>query len=165
MAYADLNTLLARAGRVAPAWTEETDPDLSDLEVFLANAASEIDAELQARQISLPLAAEPAAALAGLNADGALIVALEATFPDARGGLVSGMALLEGARARWDSGLAALRDGTHTVVRWLETTTAAGQGASSFWDSEAQAYGVYSYPSEWEQNPPLAPAVFRNERG
>lgn len=163
MAYADLNALLARAGRLAGAWTDETDPDLSDLEVFLGNVAAEIDAELLSRSITVPINDQAAAALAGMNADGALVLAIEGTFVGTRSEEVTN--ILTGARTRYQAALDAMRNGTHTVVRWLESTTAASLGASSFWDTEMDDYGVVEVPPEWINNPAIAPAVFRNEKG
>ena len=170
MAYADLASLLARAGRIAPAWDNDTDPDLADLERLLDDVAAEIDAELAARGIGVPATGAAAQALLGMNADGALVLALEATFPEAKGGVVSGMAILEGARGRYQYAVDSIRNGTHSVIRLLESGSAATAGASSFWETESETYGMVGSEAvtEWSSvtgNPRVAPGVYRDQRG
>jgi len=167
MSYADLPTLLARAGRLAKAWTETSDPDVADLLVMIRDVAAELDAELAAAGVTLPVADRYKAALAGTNADGALILAIEGTFPDG-GPEVDG--ILNGARSRYQAAIDAIRAGVHPVVRPAVDDGTAALTASSFWDSEAFCYG---YPgsrawNEWagySGNPALAPAVFRDDQG
>lgn len=160
MAYADLPTLLARAGRLAPAWTTTSDPDTADLLRMLEDIAAEIDAQLAAAGVTLPVSQATAAALAGVNADGVLVVAIPATFPQMGD---TEMAILTEARARWERFLAAVTDGTYPAVRIIVTDAQPELVASSFWEKDV-GY-PYDTTLEWWQRPDLAPAVFRGERG
>lgn len=159
MTYADLPTLLARAGRLAPAWTNESDPDQADLLQMLEDTAAEIDTELLAAGVPLPVNATTAKALAGVNADAALTIAIPATFPllgEAEN------AILREARARWDSFLTSVRDGSYPAVKIVvDVDEEAAVVAHSFWDTDVG----YPYDSvaEWNLRRDLRPGVFRGE--
>lgn len=134
MPYAALSDVQARAGGVRDAWTSASKPSTEEIEGFLVDTAGMIDAAVAARGLSVPVVdAGAAAALRGLNADGALVLALEATPGSAP------TSMLEGARERWRLGLASLLDGTHPAVAALESgQTAAGLSAGSLWTDEPE---------------------------
>lgn len=160
MAYADRNSVLARAGRLKGAWTDATSPDLPDLDRFLDEVAGEIDLALSGHGIVLPLDTVASAGMAGMNADGALVLLLEATFP-ADSGPASAKEILDGARARWLAGMASLITGKNPVV--IYSTTKEQLGASNFWDREP-AYPTYT--DRWQESwyPGSQIAVHRGQR-
>lgn len=133
MAYATVADVQARAGRLAAAWTDDSSPDTADIELLLRDVAAEIDARLVGRGATLPLDETASAALVGLNADGALVLAIEGTF----GGRDVGTeveATLKGARARYQAGMKAIEDGKHAVVVYVDATSPSA-GADDFWSS------------------------------
>lgn len=161
--YADLNALLARAGRLAPAWSRDTDPDLADLERWLAECSATLDVELGAKGVGLPVDDEAVISmLGGIAADGALALALEATWPgpDAPADAAK---LLEGARGRWEAALASIRDGTSAALGFL---VVEGEGveskSTSFWIAEPQ-YPLSAVPAD-VRNPTQAPGAYRGQR-
>jgi hypothetical protein len=160
--YADLNSLRARAGRLAAAWTDETDPDAADLERFLAECSATLDLELGGHGIITPVD-DPNAmvVLGGMAADGALVMAIEATWPGDRPADVG--SLLDGARTRWEAALAGIRDGTNAVVSFL---VASGEElpvlSSCFWVEEPfYPYGASLLNDMWY--PLTRPGAYRGQ--
>lgn len=134
-AYAQLEDVKSRAGSLAVAFGENTDPALQDIETWLADVAAEIDAAVAGLGFDVPVENETAArALLGLNADGALILALEGRWPEEEGNRAAS-ALLKAVRARFDRNWLALLDGKHPAITAL---TAGGEAAipsaGSTWD-------------------------------
>lgn len=161
--YADLNLLRARAGRLAGAWTLDTDPDEADLERFLAEASAQLDLELGGQAIETPVTdSNGAKVLSGIAADGALVMALEATWPGG-GGRPDVTALRDGAQARWDAALAAIRDGTSALVTFLTTAggVTAEPAASCFWIQEP--FYPYTGLDEDLMFPLTAPGAYRGQ--
>lgn len=163
MAYAVLDDVKARAGVLAGAWTDDSHPSNTDIEAFLDQTAAEIDALLISRNLTPPAPASPAAeALLGMNADAALVLALEATYPEASGP-ASASKELDSVRARVTAASKALLDGTSAAIALLEATTSGLPTETSFWQKEP-TYGLDLMPHLEDQNPYLAPAMVRSER-
>jgi len=160
VAYANLSAVTARAGALARAWTAESAPSFSDIEGFLDDVAAEIDALVAARGLTPPLAGSAAAnALRGVNADGALVLALEATYPETSGPS-SAAKTLDDARRRYEQAVEALTTGTHPAVAVLEASADA-PSATSFWQQEP-GYGQQT-PTTDDLNPYTAPAFARGQ--
>ena len=164
MAYAGILDVKARAGALARAWTADSTPSDSDIEAFLAQTAAEIDALLESRGLTPPAAGTTAAAaLAGVNADAALVLALTATYPQSSGP-ASASKEIDDARARVTAATKQLLDGTSPVVALLESTTSTAPTASNFFTNEP----TYEYPPQVgdlrDENPHLVPGVWRNQR-
>lgn len=146
MAYAEVGDVLARAGRLSTAWDDETTPSLTDLERFLGQAADTLDAALASLGIGIPLTdALAIRALLPLNADMALLTAIDATWPGGRGGDDVKEAR-DGAKDRVDRALAAFVDEKrrYPVVAYLLGLLEGGDvvhDALNFWDEESD-YGV-----------------------
>lgn len=151
MAYADLASVKARAGALAGGWTDTSRPANDDIEAFIEDVAAELDALIAARGYALP-AADSAAALAlrGVNADGALVLALEATYPESSG---PGAAVktIDDARARYENARAQIEEGVFSAFALLESGSAA-PSASSFWQSEGDSFGTQSTPDPRDAN-------------
>lgn len=163
--YGDLSVFRARAGRLADAWSDTTDPDEADLLGFLAEAAATLDMEIGARGLAVPVTdAGAVLVLAGLESDGALTMAIPATWPGGMPDEASG--LLAGARSRWDSAIAAIRDGSLSVVAYLSSQGEdAGPGATAMWveDPDYPLEGSAGY-AEDIANPLAAPTAYRGQR-
>ncbi len=165
MAYASIASVKSRAGALSRSWTDTSQPSNPDLEVFLDDVAAEIDGYLQARGLTPPVAGSAAAnALRGVNADGGLVLALEATFPEGTDKTI------ENARSRYEKTVQAIVEGTHPAVALLEATTAVAPSESNLWSKEP-GYGLPLgipvqpplYPGQpaMDLNPYLAPQVTR----
>jgi hypothetical protein len=170
-AYAELADVQARAGRLAPAWTQTSKPGTSDIEIFLAQTAALIDAALGSLGLTLPLdASSPLrGALTGLNADMALVLAIEGSWPGGAGNDETN-AILEAARSRIAQMWTTDDDGRIVIaipgIEGVIDTTSAD--ASDFW-SENPDYGlIVEIPPTvglWPfGNPFLAPEVARGMR-
>ncbi len=161
MAYADAGDVKARAGRLQAAWGSSTTPSDTDLAGFLTDTAAEIDAVLAGRGLAAPATGGAAAALLGLNADAALVLALEATFPDEEGpGSAKG--ILAAARARAAAGMQALAEGTHPATRLLEAAADA-PAASDFWSDEPTYGQDVTAAERLALNPYLQPEFERGQ--
>lgn len=166
MAYASLPHVKSRGGRLAGAWTETSTPGDADIEVFLDQIAGEIDAALAGHGIGLPLdaAGVPARALEGLNADGALVLAIEGSWPGGRGN-DEVKAIYDSAKARYNTAWTALQSGKHVaVVLAIDTEGEAGAGdGDNFWSAEPDY--LMSPPQGWPfVNPALQPSIGRNSK-
>lgn len=166
--YASPLDVKALAGFLSTAWTQSSDVSDRDLSTFLAFACGDIDVALAIAGAALPLTDPvPIAALRPLAADGALVRALDATWPKS---LPSGaLELRTNALARFAAGLRALEDGTSSVIELIQQGGGAIAGvASSLWTDEA-AYGLYGWVNGiWygsldpaDYNPNLAPTFAR----
>lgn len=164
MAYAEVAHMRARAGYLADAWTEESRPSTTDLAVFLSDVSSEIDAALTGLGLDPPDADTTGAlALRGINADGALLLALDATFP-AGEGPAAATELQKAIRARYDTSWALLLAGKLAAVVAIQAGTPDVLAASDFW-SRNPTYGTEPWPDPEDPykspNPALDPAVYR----
>ena len=167
MPYAAVEHVRARAGFLSGAWGEQTDVTNADLGVFVQQVADELNGAITGLGFTIPAEDSVAAkSLAGMNADGALLLALDATFP-AGEGPAAATALQEAVRARYDAAWTLLLAGNHPA------TTAPGatdegdlaDGAVSFW-TENPYYGLPGYSSEADPevvNPYLDPMPTRGQ--
>jgi predicted RNase H-like HicB family nuclease len=152
VAYALLADVKARAGALSGSWDAATKPSDGDITGFLGNISDEINAIIAARGLSLPVAGSAAAlALAGMNTDGALILALEATFPEGSGPSSAGKTL-DDARDRYKESYDQLVAGTLPALALLESGASA-PSASSFWQQEGDSFGTLSTPDARDANP------------
>lgn len=112
------------------------------MEQFLEQVASVIDAHLSSLGVPVPVGGTSAAALEGLNADGALVLALEATWP---GGTApdAATAILEGARSRYygskkvgNSSVSTGSPNLDSVIDLIEVSTPGVGGAGDLWSDE-----------------------------
>lgn len=163
MPYADVHACTGRAGAVGGYFSDSSDPDLADLERFLVQTASQLDAALAAQGLTVPVTdATAAAILEGMNADGALSIALPAAYPGKGTRPDSVSELIEQVTARWEAALQSIVDGKALVVRYLTAQSAAGAGATgtSFWIEEPD-YGTLGSRSanEYLEHPGIAPRV------
>lgn len=166
--YASVLDVKALGGFLSDAWTQSSPVSERDLETFLALASGDIDVALAVAGATLPLTDPlPIAALRSLAADGALVRALDATWPKS---LPAGaLEIRTNAIKRFEDALRALEDGSSSIIAIIEQSQGAISGvASSLWTSEP-AYGLYGWvngvwigstdPADW--NPNLAPNVAR----
>jgi hypothetical protein len=164
-AYASLSDVQARAGALQNAWAVGSKPSTGDIVQMLADVAAEIDAYIGARGLTTPAVGPAAAALKNVNADGALVLALEATYPEGKGP-ASASEQIDVVRARYDATMVALADGSHPAVMLLESGNVASR-ASSFWENEP-LYGIFPFdprldPLAPDANPYTAPTVARGQ--
>jgi hypothetical protein len=143
MSYSEVQDVKARAGKLAPAWDVDTNPGDTDIERFLDDVAAQIDQTISAQGFATPLTGQGADALRGLNADGALVLTLEATFP-ADTGPAAAKAIHDGALERFNAGMAALQNGTFSAIAYLRSQASAS-GATDFWTENPQ-YGMEPLP-------------------
>lgn len=134
MAYASLSDVQARAGGIRRAWTATSMPSLDDIQGFLDQAAADLDLLLGARGVSTPLTGDSALSLVSPNADRALVLALDATYPGGGAAPSDVTRLHDDAEARWEATLASLRDGSHPVI--LAELLIEPPAAASLWSSE-----------------------------
>lgn len=165
MSYATLPDLRARAGRLASAWDETTEPGDADLETFLQQVGDELDAALALHGVDLPVASTVVSrALVGVNADGALVLAIEATWPGGRGNEETA-AILEAARARYEAAWAAIYAGTFVGLALAvdqDTATSGSAEASTLWTHEP-GYPTFADVYEAVRNPGFAPGFARGQ--
>lgn len=165
MPYATVAHVKARAGFLAEAWGESTDVSDGDVAIFLQGISDEIDAAIIGRGLALPAGDSISAkALVGLNADGALLLALDATFP-AGEGPAAATELQDRARKRYEAAWKALLDGKHPATTAPIASGETGGSESDFW-TENPDYGRLGYASPAEPvlpNPALDPAVTRGQ--
>lgn len=137
MSYATIEHLKGRAGVLADRWDADSQPGDADLEIYLDMAAGEIDALVGGQGFGVPVT-DPvaAAALAGWNADKALLVALPATWPGSGGNQAVADAI-KAAQARVGAYETALEKGGLAAISYLRAQEAnAASGAANFWDAE-----------------------------
>lgn len=164
MAYATLASLKGRAGRLAKAWTPTSQPNDADLERFLDDVAAEVDAVLGALGVSpVPVESDEArGALAGLNTDAALLIALDATWPGGRGGDEVND-LRNDLRTKVAAAMKAIDAGTYPALLLLLSGTSSS-GANNFWSREPN-YGLLgSMYRDLVLSPNMRPAVYRDSK-
>lgn len=150
MAYAELSDLKARAGVIAQAWGDNTQPKDADLERILQQVASELDMFIGGAGYSVPLQDPVAiAALVAINADKALLVAIDGTYPGDKSNVTE---LRSSVKARVEAYDKAIASGDAAILLYLGQT-ASGQfegGATDFWTLDGWSdyyWSVYGY--EW----------------
>jgi hypothetical protein len=163
VAYAALADVQARAGALSNAWTANSKPSTNDVTQFLTDVAGEIDAILGARGLATPAVGNAALALKNVNAAGAMLIALPATYPEGNGP-ASASKFIDDLRAAYDEEMLELRAGTHAAVVLLEQGNVDSR-AASFWELEP-LYGIFPYdprldPLSPDANPYTAPTVAR----
>lgn len=170
MAYAELAAVTRRAGVLSGAWGDNTDVSTQDVQEMLEEVAGDIDAVLSGLGFAVPVTNEVAArSLANLNADGALLIALEATFPETESNRAAS-AMLADVRSRYEDGMKALAAKTYpAVVALTEATTgSASPEASSLWDDPPQwpepCPEEFVTSPRWWRPPRSRPAFERDER-
>ncbi len=167
MPYAEFAHVKARAGYLSGAWDEQSKPSDTDVTGFLSDIAGEIDAAIIGLGIAAPTEGSAAAkALLGMNADGALMLALDATFPAGEGPSAA-TELQSRLASRYDKAWERLLSGKHPATTAPEATDEGGndQGASSFW-TENPEYGLLGVSSEADPaypNPAIDPVVVRGQ--
>lgn len=147
-AYAGVEDVVARAGVLGDAWDDSTSPGFAEIQRFLDDTASEIDAAIYAASgLTVPTEdtiARPA--LRGYNADKALVLAIDATWPgsSSRDDVAD---LRDAIAARILAADEALAAGTLAALMVLLSSSAtdAETGASDFWshDSIIYDYGMW----------------------
>lgn len=175
-AYATRDDVTARAGVLQDAWGQTTKPSLGDIDTFIAQSQAELDARIASMGFAVPVNDPVAApALAGIVADKALLLALEATWPGGNGpAAVSD--LVTTIKARITAYDDALMAGNLPALLYLASTDAAGQesGASDFWSKDGEEYEQWVvltglWPRSWMEDPwgvpsSQQPAFRRDER-
>jgi hypothetical protein len=160
MAYALVADVKARAGRLASAWSRDSSPGDADLERFLDDEAASLNAAILGRGLTLPESGTDAAlSLRGVNADGALLLALSGTFP-AGEGPAAAQELIRIVEARLSVAWEAIRAGTHPAVVIIEAGDPSAPSASNFWDEDPD-YGLVSVEELEGINPRLQPEAER----
>lgn len=176
MSYADREDVLARAGALQDAWGQQTQPSLGDIDGYLAQTAAELDALIAARGFATPVEDPIAApALAGVNADRALLLALRATWPGGSGPQAVSD-LIRDVEARVTAYDQAIASGDLPALLYLASTAAAAVegGAADFWTTDGVDYDFWvnltsTWPVGWIADPwgvPASqqPAFRRDER-
>lgn len=141
--YAQLADLKARAGVLAKAWPN---PDVDDasLDTFLEQTAGELDAALGAAGFAVPVT-DPVAveALVSPNADMALLLAIDATWPGGSGDVA---ALRQEVLERVQAYAQAVQDKDLPALLYLGAQQAAEAygGASNFWSEDGSTYEWWS---------------------
>lgn len=153
MAYGNSGDVLARAGRLATAFTADgTAVGENEIASFLADCAAEIAAEIAARGFDPSALSDAAkAALLDLNAYGALARALVALVPGSRGGNAAD--LLAYSQKVWDDGMTQIRAGTHPVIAMIAAGEAGAgvPGAGSLWSDEPNYGSALGIAAEEQQ--------------
>lgn len=129
MAYAGSQNVVARSGGLLVGLSPTTTPSLADVNGWLDEVGALIDGMVNgANGFAIPVVSTDAvAALAGVNADGALVLALSAKFPgDSAGPATSGVK--KDAQRRFDKAMSDLQTGDHPAVLILQ---AAATGVSA----------------------------------
>lgn len=177
MSYADVNDVKARAGVLASAFREGAAVGPAEIELYLQQTAGELDAYVGSHGFAVPVVDETAsAALSSVNADMALLLAVEANWPgsSARDDVAD---FLTALRERVGGYRTALTAGNLAALLYLGAITVdteqAGGGAASFWTTDAQSYewwvafsnrtwGAWTDP--WGVPTTEAPAFHKNMR-
>lgn len=165
--YADVQDVLARAGVLAGAWDDSTTPGFAEIESFIRTTAREIDAGIGALGYPVPVT-DPVAApsLAGYNADKALLLAIDATWPgsSARDDVAN---LRTAIQARVDAADKLLTAGDLAAVLVLASEASSTQsgGAADFWSEEGSTYTWWlDRFQNWTLSPSEQPEFYRGMR-
>lgn len=161
MAYAEIEDVLARAGRLRGYFSETSEPSTTDVERWLDETSVSVDAILGKYGASTPVVGDAAELFRGIVADYVLILALTAAFPqgtDSSAGPTATAAadLVEETKARNLLAWSSLVDGTHPGMV-VVVPDAGTLDASDFW-SDNPDYDDRLQPGEnWR----LLPGVTR----
>lgn len=162
MAYASITDVQARAGALA-AWNTSSKPSLGQIAGFIDDVAADIDAALAGRGLSISDDDSVAArALKSVNALGALVLALQATYPEGSG---PSSAPVAATKAEFEALMGSIVDGTHPAIAALEAGDVQHR-AASFWENEP-LYGLFPTdpnflsPYSPDSNPSTRPTVTR----
>lgn len=168
MAYAEVADVRARAGVLAPAFSQGLVSD-PEIERFLDDAAAEIDALLARHGIGLPLTDQVGiVALRHLNAVGALATALVAKFPGTSTKDDAGQARAR-AQKEWDAAMGpdgTMTLGTYPAVAYLLSGDTAAL-PTDFWSENpdyAKPGSAYVNPDSDTVNPYFAPFFARTDK-
>lgn len=137
MAYATISDLKARAGALSVAWGSDTAPGDGDLERFIDQTAAELDAAIGALGYSLPISDTLAIdALVGVNADMALLLGIDATWPGSSGDVHD---LREQVADRVLAYRDSITNNSLSALLYLGQTASAQaeSGASNYWSKDA----------------------------
>jgi hypothetical protein len=136
VAYATLADLKARAGALAQAWYDGSDPSDTDIQVLLDQVSDELDVFYGGAGYDVPLQ-DPIAqrGLVSINADKALLLALDATYPGDASNVKDLRASILARVAVYD---AAIATGDAAILMYLGQSAAGQQeaGASDFWTED-----------------------------
>lgn len=164
-AYATVDDVKARAGRLRKAFNQADAPSDGEIQTFLDQVAGELDASMGALGIGVPVVdATAVRALAGVNADGAFLLAVPGAFPtDAA--MANANAMVAEARRRYDRARGAIDAGTFSAVVLLLSQSGTGTSdATDFW-SENPGYDnpgmVTARGLRVIQGDPSVPGVWR----
>ena len=144
MSYATTADVKARAGTLAKAWSNDSDVSDGDLERFVDQTSDELDAAIGGIGYTVPITDTVAVgALVGPNADFALLLAIDATWPGSTGE-VQELRTMVASRCQAYSD--AIRDKTLAALLYLGATSAgaAEGGASNYWTNDAVNYSYWS---------------------
>lgn len=148
MPYATYDDVVARAGRARIAFGQSGAPDTTEIEQFLIDVAAEIDAKLNAVGVTIPATDSVlVAALRGVNADGATIMALDSTFPSSQVDKAADR-LLDRLERRYMSVMRQIEEGTWPAIQGvINAGVSISPVADNFW-SHDPTYGVTTRTSE-----------------
>jgi hypothetical protein len=130
--YATLADVKARAGAVGQAWYDTSAPSATDVERLIDQVAGELNAYIAGEGYDTTSLDDTAKnSLTGVNADKALLLALDATYA----GDNSITELRASVKARVDAYDKAMEVGDMPALLYLSATGAGAQqgGASDFW--------------------------------
>lgn len=180
-AYADVEDLKARAGRIRGAWDDTTEPNDGDLERFIRDASAAVDIALATHGFAVPATdVNVVGSLLPVVADIALLMALAATYPGGSGPQ-SVTALYEDVRVRVEGKdgkggyLKGLADGTLPALQTLTNQDpGTNAGAADFWtqeqgysswldDYQSGAFHLTADGRHWFQSP-MGPGVHRDTK-
>lgn len=136
MAYATIADVKARAGAVAHAWSDQSDPSSTDVERIIEQVSSDLDMFIGGAGYDVPLADPVAAAsLVSINVDKALLIALDATFP---GDAANVKDLRASIQKRVDAYDKAIEKGSAPILLYLGQQAAGDYagGAADFWTTD-----------------------------
>lgn len=133
MGYATFADVTARAGALGQAWHDGSDPSRADVERIIDQVAAEIDGLIAGSGFTLPLGDQTAIdSLVSINADKALLVALDATYVGDASHVNDFRSSVQKRVDAYDNAIAA-KD--IAAVFYLGSTAAGAQegGAADFW--------------------------------
>lgn len=171
MAYAVRDDVLARAGRVAGAFSiAGKRPNLADIDAFIADVTAEIDVEIRRRGFDPALLdAEVVVALRDIAAYGALAKALAGIDPSDRPDNLDN--LVAKAESVWSSDASSGRRSAQiaSIVGIIEAGVGGGgtgPSAGSLWDDSAAALAARAFPEQiTDEALSDAPVFTRQTRG
>jgi hypothetical protein len=164
VSYAAPDDVQARAGRARIALGQANAPNTMEIEKFLEDVAAEIDAKLSAIGVTLPVTdAVVTNALRGVNADGALILALDATFPSSQSDKAADR-LLDRTERRYMKVMKQIEDGTWPAIQGIISVSGSGSPqAKDFWSSDP-TYGITTRTVErFTSTPDVLPGVEKGQ--